>query len=148
MSMKEDDDALQASIKMLERASKGVECSELEAITFQGIQAVELRTGFLRCYFVIPIHAADQDGNWHAGAIATLIDGLGALTVNSFTGKSKASVDVTISLYSSAKIQEEVEIEAKVVGSRGKLTSVLVEVKRKGNGELIALGKNWMTSKL
>ncbi|KAK9201723.1 hypothetical protein WN944_016929 [Citrus x changshan-huyou] len=121
MRMKEDDDALQASIKMLERTSKGVECSELEAITFQGIQA-------------------DQDGNWHAGAIATLIDGLGALTVNSFTGKSKASVDLTISLYSSAKIQEEVEIEAKVVGSRGKLTSVLVEVKRKGNGELIALG--------
>lgn len=90
----------------------------------------------------------DQDGNWQVGAIATLIDGLGALTVHSFTGNSKASVDLTISFYSSAKIQEEAEIEAKVVGGMGKLTSLLVEVKRKSNRELIALGKNWMTSKL
>jgi len=42
--------------------------------------------------------------------------------------------------------QEEVEVEAKVVGDKGRITSVLVEVRRKSNGELIALGKQWMAS--
>lgn len=74
MRMKEDDDALQASIKMLERTSKGVECSELEAITFQGIQAVELRTGFLHCYFVIPIHAAVNFFNFNYQKKKSFVD--------------------------------------------------------------------------
>ena len=38
------------------------------------------------------------------------------------------------------------EIEAKVIGEKGKLSQVVVEVRRKGNGELIALGKQWMAS--
>lgn len=41
--------------------------------------------------------------------------------------------------------QEEVEIEAKVVGKKGRLSSVVVEIRRKSNGELIALGKQWMS---
>lgn len=36
------------------------------------------------------------------------------------------------------------EIEAKVVGEKGRLMSVVVEVRRKDNGELIALAKQWM----
>lgn len=42
--------------------------------------------------------------------------------------------------------QEEVELEAKVIGNKGRLSSVVIEVRRKGNGELIALGKQWMSS--
>ena len=38
------------------------------------------------------------------------------------------------------------EIDAKVLTSRGTLTQVMVEVRRKGSGELIALGKLWMAS--
>lgn len=42
--------------------------------------------------------------------------------------------------------QEEVEMIAEVVGEMGKLASVKVEVRRKLNGQLIALAKQWMTS--
>ena len=42
--------------------------------------------------------------------------------------------------------QEEVEIEAKVVADKEILTSVVVEVRKKDNGELIALGKQWMAT--
>ena len=38
------------------------------------------------------------------------------------------------------------EIDAKVLTSRGTLTQVMVEVRRKVNGELIALGKLWTAS--
>ena len=42
--------------------------------------------------------------------------------------------------------QEEVEIEAKVVAEKEILTSVVVEVRKKDNGVLIALGKQWMAT--
>jgi len=44
--------------------------------------------------------------------------------------------------------QEEVEIESKVVGagSKGKLAMVVMEVRRKDSGKLIALAKQWLAS--
>lgn len=44
--------------------------------------------------------------------------------------------------------QEEVEIESKVVvaGQKGKLAMVVVEVRRKDDGKLIALAKQWLAS--
>lgn len=44
-------------------------------------------------------------------------------------------------------LQEEIEIEAKVVKERGRLILHVVEVRRKNSGELIAIGKQWMASK-
>lgn len=38
------------------------------------------------------------------------------------------------------------EIDSKVLANRGTITQVVVEIRRKGNGELIALGKQWMAS--
>ncbi|MBA0739817.1 hypothetical protein Gogos_013048, partial [Gossypium gossypioides] len=40
-------------------------------------------------------------------------------------------------------VSEHVEIESKVGANRGKLVHVAVEVRRKGNGEVIAVGKLW-----
>nr|POF17225.1 hypothetical protein CFP56_18341 [Quercus suber] len=44
-------------------------------------------------------------------------------------------------------VAEEVEIEAKVMAEKEILTSVVVEVRQKDNGKLIALGKQWMTTR-
>ena len=43
-------------------------------------------------------------------------------------------------------MQEEVEIEGKVLGNKGKLTSVVVEIRKKDNGELVAIGEQWSAS--
>ncbi|KAB2012467.1 hypothetical protein ES319_D09G092200v1 [Gossypium barbadense] len=43
-------------------------------------------------------------------------------------------------------VSENVEIESKVIANRGNLIHVVVEVRRKGNGEVIAVGKLWMAS--
>ncbi|XP_031279899.1 uncharacterized protein LOC116138322 isoform X2 [Pistacia vera] len=136
------DNPVQKSNKWLKDLSEGVIGHELEALTLQGLQIVNAYPGFVRCNFTIPIRLADNHGNWQVGAMATLIDDVGAAAIYSFAGHIKASVDFIISFYSS----EEVEIEAKVVGERGRLTSVKVEVRRKDNGEVIALGKQWMVS--
>ncbi|XP_021298685.1 uncharacterized protein LOC110427470 isoform X2 [Herrania umbratica] len=141
-----EDGSVQKSLKWLVDLSKGTISHELEALTLEGLQSLQGQKGFIRCNFVVPSRASDADGNWHVGAMATLIDDVGAAAIYSVADHVKASLDFSISIYSTAKIQEEVEIEAKVTGDKGKLAHVVVEVRRKENRELIALGKQWMAS--
>ncbi|XP_019448154.1 PREDICTED: uncharacterized protein LOC109351217 isoform X2 [Lupinus angustifolius] len=88
----------------------------------------------------------DENGNWQTGSIATMIDIIGSLAVHSVSPMFNVSVDFSMSFYSTAKFQEEVEIEAKVVGKKEKLTSVVVDIRKKNDGEIIAIGKQWMSS--
>ncbi|XP_039017564.1 uncharacterized protein LOC120148541 [Hibiscus syriacus] len=99
----------------------------------------------MRFTFVIPPSASDANGNWQVGAIATIMDIIASMVIFTETGTARGQVtmDYNISYYSSAKIQEEVEKDAKIIGNKGKLTSVAVEVRRKYDGELIAVAKQW-----
>ncbi|XVF80206.1 hypothetical protein PTKIN_Ptkin15bG0052500 [Pterospermum kingtungense] len=126
--------ALQKSLNWLQDLSRGTISHELEKLTMDGLQIVHGQKGLIRY------------GNWHVGAIATMIDDVGSASIYSVVDHVKASLDFNISFYATAKVQEEVEIEAKVIGMKGKLSQVLVEIRRKGNGELIALGKQWMAT--
>ncbi|KAF7843368.1 Thioesterase superfamily [Senna tora] len=89
---------------------------------------------------------SDENGNWHVGAMATLIDIIGGLTAFSFTAYENVTVDFAVSYFSNAKLYEEVEIEGKVVGKKERMTSVSVKVRKKHNGELVALAKLWMAA--
>ncbi|MBA0693979.1 hypothetical protein Goari_004315 [Gossypium aridum] len=79
-------------------------------------------------------HELDPDGNWEVGAMFTLIDDVGAASIYSAADHVKASLDFNISFHSTARTQEEVEIEAKVIAEKGKLSLVVVEIRRKRNG--------------
>lgn len=48
--------------------------------------------------------------------------------------------------YGSRWLQEEIEIEARVAGPKGKLALAVVEVRRKANAKLIAIAQQWMAS--
>ncbi|KAJ9190218.1 hypothetical protein P3X46_001443 [Hevea brasiliensis] len=135
---------IRISSEWLQGLSRG-SSHELELFSLHGLKIVQAHRGFIRCNFVVSNRISDGDGNWHVGAMATLIDDVGAAAILSLTGHIKGSLDFNISFYFPAKIQEEVEIEAKVVGEKGRLVSVVVEVRKKDNGELIALAKQWMS---
>jgi len=47
----------------------------------------------------------DADGNWHVGAMATLIDDVGGAATYSVADHVKATLDLNISFYSTARIQ-------------------------------------------
>ncbi|MBA0650469.1 hypothetical protein Goklo_017886 [Gossypium klotzschianum] len=112
----------------------------------------------MRFDFVVPNAISDVDGNWSVGALASLVDIIGLVTIYSFANRATSTVDLNVSYYSTATIQvksflftcgvfllgEHVEIESKVSANRGKLMHAVVEVRRKGNGEVIAIGKVWM----
>ncbi|KAI4355618.1 hypothetical protein L6164_004373 [Bauhinia variegata] len=142
--MKDSSQSLQESVKWLRGLSDGVAGREIEKIVTKGIRQVKAHRGYLLCDFIVPNSLADENGNWNVGAIATLIDIVGSLPIYSFTSNDSVSVDFSISYFSTAK--EEVEVEAKVVNKKESLTSVIVEVRKKENRELIALGKQWMIS--
>ncbi|KAF5179130.1 Thioesterase superfamily protein [Thalictrum thalictroides] len=129
----------------LEDLSHGRVGHEIESLTYQGLKVISANNGLVQCTFFVPKHLSDKDGNWHMGAMATSIDGVGYIAIaHSSAGHHQASVNFDISYLSTVKIEEEVEIEAKVLSHKDKLSSVQVEIRRKGNGELVALGKQWM----
>ncbi|OWM78144.1 acyl-coenzyme A thioesterase 13 [Punica granatum] len=138
---------LKESLKWLADLSEGAnKTAEFDFLNLQGLRIVRAREGYLLCNFVLPSRLSDGDGNWEAGAMATLIDDVGSVVVVTATGTVKATLDLSISYISPAKVQEEIEIEAKVVGPKGKLALVVVEVKRKADAKLIAIAQQWMAS--
>ncbi|KAK6912046.1 Thioesterase domain [Dillenia turbinata] len=121
--------------------------AEFEFLCLRGIQDILFpQEGLIRCNYTVPDHASDENGNWHVGAMATLMDVVGGTAIRSITGNRAVSVDFAVSYLSTAKIHDEVEIEAKVVGHKGKLPLVEVEVRRKSNRDLIATSRQWASS--
>ncbi|XP_071729426.1 uncharacterized protein [Rutidosis leptorrhynchoides] len=117
---------------------------QLDGMAQRGIKIDRVEFGYVRCYFVVPDHLTDGEGNWNAGAISVLIDGMAAGAVFSICGGQLATIDFTISFYSTVKVNEEVVIEANVVGEQGSLISVVIDITKKATGDKVAVGKQWM----
>ncbi|RZC75636.1 hypothetical protein C5167_051121 [Papaver somniferum] len=148
--MENDDDAItiriQSAKNWLESLAKGQESTEIETKPLQNLYSIRVRRNLIHCNFIVPQSLSDGDGRWHVGAIATQIDVIGATVAYTSFGKHYVSVDFNISYFSTARVQEEMEIEAKVLGHKGNLSSVMVVIKKKENGDLVAIGKEWMSA--
>eukprot|EP00268_Persea_americana_P033352 TRINITY_DN33021_c0_g1_i2.p1 TRINITY_DN33021_c0_g1~~TRINITY_DN33021_c0_g1_i2.p1 ORF type:complete len:155 (+),score=31.70 TRINITY_DN33021_c0_g1_i2:373-837(+) len=132
--------------KWLEDRANPAHSTVVGNLAIGGLQVFSAQTGRILCNFLLPRHLSDKDGNWRAGAIATLIDNVGSLAIASATGDIKISVAFDISYFSTVKINEEVEIEARTLAHVGKLSNVTVEIRKKESGEVVAVGKQWMAS--
>ncbi|KAI3845683.1 hypothetical protein MKX03_006663 [Papaver bracteatum] len=124
---------IQIARDWLESTARGQTGREIDRQALQNLYSVHVQKGLI------------QDGNWRVGAIATLIDLIGASVVHTIHGNIHVSVDFNISFFSTVKVQEEVEIEAKVLGDKGSLFSFTVVIKKKENGDLVAIGTQWMS---
>ncbi|KAI3862342.1 hypothetical protein MKW92_039844 [Papaver armeniacum] len=131
--MKKDEDK---SIKMakdwIQNLAQGRKGREIKTQALQNLHSIHLQKGLIRCSFIVPKTLSDKDGNWHAGAIATLIDIIGSSVIVATFGNITVSVDFNISYFSPAKTRN--------------LSSNMVVIKSKENGELIAVGKQWMSA--
>ncbi|KAF2323455.1 hypothetical protein GH714_035533 [Hevea brasiliensis] len=99
-----EDDKVRISKKWLQQLSKGAG-SPVDVLTSQSLKVIHAQKGLMRCRFVVSEKLADGNGNWHVGAMATLIDNIAGATVHSFAGKIRPTLDFSMSYYSSAKIQ-------------------------------------------
>ncbi|KAJ1685083.1 hypothetical protein LUZ63_016473 [Rhynchospora breviuscula] len=116
------------------------------ALGLPGLRVSLVENGCARCTLRIPSHLTDENGNWQTGSIAAAIDDVGAAAIVSVDGIIKVSVQFDISYFYPAKFNEEVEMESRVVERKDMLTAVVVEVRKKATGELVAIGRQWMSA--
>ncbi|KAI3899130.1 hypothetical protein MKW92_019009 [Papaver armeniacum] len=84
----------------------------------------------------------DSNGNLSKGAIATLVDEIGAAAVHSDDQPMKVSVDMSISYLSTAKLNDELEIASRALGQKRGYFGTSVLIKNKETGEIIAEGRH------
>ncbi|XP_010487467.1 PREDICTED: uncharacterized protein LOC104765453 [Camelina sativa] len=140
-----DSTVLKTTSSYLEEIAQGNGKSEFEGLILQGLELIHVGKGVLRCKLLVTDRVAGEDGAWHAGVMTAVMDSIGAAAVYSTGDGLNSSLDLNSSFYSRAKIQESVEIEARVNGINGGLKSVVIEIRRETSGEIIATGRLWMS---
>ncbi|TVU22984.1 hypothetical protein EJB05_32709, partial [Eragrostis curvula] len=116
------------------------------ALPLSGVRVALAERGRALCSLRVPAHLTDAEGNWHTGAIAAAADDVCAAAIMSVEGIIKVSVHYDISYFSPAKLHEEVEMDGRVVEHKGRMTAVTVEIRKKDSGQLVAIGRQWMTA--
>ncbi|EFJ32420.1 hypothetical protein SELMODRAFT_69277, partial [Selaginella moellendorffii] len=98
--------------------------------------------GRIVCGIRVPANLANGYGTLHGGAIATLIDCVSTMAVLTVGGTNTGvSIDLSITYVSAARIDDELEIESKVLKKGKNVVMLSAEVRRAGkNGEIVASG--------
>ncbi|XP_066326712.1 uncharacterized protein [Miscanthus floridulus] len=116
----------------------------LTALATAGARVSLAEPGLVVCSLRVRAPLTDAEGRWHAGAIATAADNVCAAAVFTALGEDVLTVQYGLSYFSPAHHEEEVEMDGRVVGRKGKLAAVTVEVRKKESGELVATCRQWM----
>ncbi|KAG8054476.1 hypothetical protein GUJ93_ZPchr0001g31593 [Zizania palustris] len=114
-----------------------------DVFTVAGLRVDVIQPGHVLCSFTVPPRLANAGGRMHGGAVASLVDLVGSAVF--FAGGSPTtgvSVEITVSYLDAARANEEIEIEARVLGIGGTTGCVTVEVRRKCTGEVLAHGRH------
>ncbi|KAI3921236.1 hypothetical protein MKW98_029978 [Papaver atlanticum] len=115
---------IQIARDWLESTARGQTGCEIDRQALQNLYSVHVQKGLIQCNFIVPKSLSDRDGNWRVGAIATLIDLIGA------------SVDLNISFFSTVKVQR---LKLKYWEIKRNLFSFTVVIKKKEHGDLVFL---------
>uniref|UniRef100_A0A453LP52 Acyl-coenzyme A thioesterase 13 n=1 Tax=Aegilops tauschii subsp. strangulata TaxID=200361 RepID=A0A453LP52_AEGTS len=114
-----------------------------DAFTVAGLRVEAIEPGRLLCSFMVPPRLTSASNRMHGGAVASLVDLVGSAVI--FTGGSPVtgvSLDITVSYLGAAHANEEIEVEARVLGIGDKTGCVTVEVRRKDTGQVLAHGRH------
>ncbi|GMI97156.1 hypothetical protein like AT2G29590 [Hibiscus trionum] len=120
----------------------GYERSFYNEFGLRGLRVDRVEPGFVSCTFKVPPRLTDKNGNLATGAIANIVDEVGGAAVFVIGLPMKVSVDMSISLLGTAKLDDELEITSKALGQRGSYSGTIVHVRNKATGELIAEGRH------
>ncbi|KAJ6309921.1 hypothetical protein OIU76_014795 [Salix suchowensis] len=124
-----------------------IERSFYEDFSIRGIKVDRIEPGFISTTFKVPPRLADRNGKLATGAIANLVDEGGALVAQAEGVSILVSVDMSISFLSTANVNDELEITARILGRKGSYAGTIVLVKNKATGELIAEGRHSLFGK-
>ncbi|CAL5426818.1 unnamed protein product [Camellia sinensis] len=80
----------------------------------------------------------DRTGNLALGAIVNLVDELGGTVIYVEGLPMNVSVDMSVSLLSTAKLTDELEITSRVLGQRGGCSGTIILIRNKATGKVVA----------
>ncbi|OVA17678.1 Thioesterase superfamily [Macleaya cordata] len=126
----------------------GFEKSFFEDFALGSIRVDRVEPGLVSCTFKVPPRLTDGSGNLSKGAIASLVDEIGAAAVHVDGHPMKVSVDMSISYLSTAKANDELEITSRGLGQKRGYFGTIVLLKNKGTGEVIAEGRHSLFCKI
>ncbi|XP_052187193.1 uncharacterized protein LOC127797973 isoform X2 [Diospyros lotus] len=125
----------------------GIDSSFFEDFILKGIRVDRVEPGLVTCTYKVPPRLTDRNGKLCAGAIANLVDEVGGAVVHVEGLPMNVSVDMSISFLSTAKLDDELELTARVLGQRGGYSGTSVLVRNKATGELVAEGRHSLFGK-
>ncbi|KMT05122.1 hypothetical protein BVRB_7g172730 [Beta vulgaris subsp. vulgaris] len=124
-----------------------LELSFYEDFTLRGIRVHRVEPELIVCSFKVPPRLTDRNGNLASGAIASLVDDIGAVVIYREGLPMNVSVTMSISYVSTAKVDDELEITSRLLGQKGAVFGTSVLLKNKATGETIAEGRHTLFSK-
>ncbi|CAN1342719.1 Acyl-coenzyme A thioesterase 13 [Linum perenne] len=125
--------------------------SSIEAIPFrfferfimQGLQVDLVEPGRVICSMKVPPRLLNAGNFLHGGATATLVDLVGSAVIFTVGApQTGVSVEINVSYLDAAYVNEEIEIEAKILRVGKAVGVVSVELRKKKTGKLIAQGRH------
>ncbi|KAL0435021.1 UNVERIFIED_CONTAM: Acyl-coenzyme A thioesterase 13 [Sesamum radiatum] len=119
-----------------------LESSFYEYFILRGVRVDRLQPGCISLSFRVPPRLTDGEGNLARGAIASLIDEIGAAVINEGGQPMDVSVDMSISYISAAKMNDELEITSRFLGRVGRYFGTTVLIQNKTTGEVVAEGRH------
>ncbi|CAN1342721.1 Acyl-coenzyme A thioesterase 13 [Linum perenne] len=142
---------LESVRRFLEKGSGIENGSSIEAIPFrfferfimQGLQVDLVEPGRVICSMKVPPRLLNAGNFLHGGATATLVDLVGSAVIFTVGApQTGVSVEINVSYLDAAYVNEEIEIEAKILRVGKAVGVVSVELRKKKTGKLIAQGRH------
>ncbi|XP_022893216.1 acyl-coenzyme A thioesterase 13 [Olea europaea var. sylvestris] len=124
-----------------------IDSSFYEYFVLRGIRVDRVQPGSITCSFKVPHRLTNKDGNFVPGAIATMVDELGAAVIHVEGQPMDVSIDMSINCLATAKMGDELEITSRVLGRKGNYSGTIVLIRNKATGEVVAEGRHSLFSK-
>ncbi|KAK4741818.1 hypothetical protein SAY87_025406 [Trapa incisa] len=114
-----------------------------ESFVMKGLQVDLIEPGRILCSFRVPPRLLNSGNFLHGGATASLVDLVGSAVIYTLgSSTTGVSLEINISYLDAAYIDEEIEIEAKVLRVGKAIGVVTVELRKKSSGRIIAQGRH------
>ncbi|CAN0865114.1 Acyl-coenzyme A thioesterase 13 [Linum grandiflorum] len=114
-----------------------------ERFIMQGLHVDLVETGRVICSMKVPPRLLNGGNFLHGGATATLVDLVGSAVIFTVGApQTGVSVEINVSYLDAAYVDEEIEIEAKILRVGKAVGVVSVELRKKKTGKLIAQGRH------
>ncbi|XP_024198419.1 acyl-coenzyme A thioesterase 13 isoform X6 [Rosa chinensis] len=137
-SLELSQDESEAVSRIVVPAQRPGESSIYDMFSLRGIRVDRALPGFVVCTL------KDRAGNLAQGAIANLVDVVGASVAYIHGLPMNVSVDISVSYMSKAKLDDELEITSQRLGRRGGYSGAIVILRNKATGEVVAEGRHSM----